>query len=349
MSPEFEGKNPAELGFRMPAEWERHLGTWFSWPHNRETWPDELEAVEHTMAQAVAALAPHETVHINVLSDDHGAHVGEILGRADVAGHVRLHPIETDDAWIRDHGAIFVIRKGELAATAWGFNSWGGKYPPFDRDDQVPGQMSDILGVPCFDGGMILEGGSIEVNGQGVLLTTEACLLNPNRNPDLTRGEIEARLKAFLGVDQIVWLGDGIAGDDTDGHVDDISRFVGPRTVVTVVEEDPAEANFRPLMDNVDRLRAVRLPDGSHLNVIELPSPAPVALKGERMPASYANFYVANNVVLVPVFGDPMDEVALRILAKCFPGRQAVPLQCRELIWGLGAIHCLSQQVPAPD
>jgi agmatine deiminase len=337
---------PASLGYRMPAEWAPHQATWFSWPHNRETWPDELGEVERVMAAAVRALAPHETVRINVLSQEHQRRVERLLDDEGVRGDVVFHHIETNDAWIRDHGAIFVRRDDGIAATCWGFNSWGGKYPPFDKDDRVPEQMAAALGVPIFNGGMILEGGSIDTNGEGLLLTTEACLLNGNRNPHLGRTDIEERLKAFFGIDQVIWLNDGVAGDDTDGHIDDITRFVSIDTVVTIVENDPSDVNYDVLQENLDILRAVRLPDGRHLDIIPLPMPRSLSIRDERMPASYANFYVANKVVLLPVYGDPQDEAALQVLAKCFPGREVVPLDCRQLIWGLGAIHCLSQQVP---
>lgn len=338
------------MGYRMPAEWAPHQATWLSWPHNEETWPDELPRVEATMAQAVAALAPHETVHINVNDAGHERHVRAVLDDAGVRGDVRLHRIPTNDAWVRDHGAIFVVRNGdagrEVAATDWGFNSWGGKYPPFDLDNAVPARMAGVLGVPRFAADIILEGGSIEVNGAGQLLTTEACLLNPNRNPHLDRDAIEARLRAYLGVREVLWLGDGIVGDDTDGHVDDITRFAGDDTILTVVEPDRESPNHAPLQENLERLHAMRTADGRPFRIVELPMPAPVRLKGEVMPASYANFYVANGVVLLPVFGDPRDAEAEAIVRRAFPTREVVPIRCNDVIWGLGAFHCLTQQVP---
>jgi agmatine deiminase len=337
---------PADLGYAVPAEWDAHRGTWLSWPHNEETWPDELPDVEMTMAHAVRALAIDETVFINVLDGSHERHVRALLDEVGVNGSVRFEHIPTNDAWIRDHGAIFVRNgDGRVAATSWGFNSWGGKYPPFDLDDQVPDAMARVIGVDSFDGGMILEGGSIEVNGDGMLLTTEACLLNPNRNPELSRAAIETRLRAFLGVRDIVWLGDGIVGDDTDGHIDDVTRFVNTNTIVTVVEEDPGDPNYKPLRENLERLR--EHPATADLTIVPLPMPRPVVSKGERMPASYANFYIGNGVVLLPTFGDVADDDAMRVLSACFPGRRVVPLDCRSLIWGLGAFHCLTQQLPA--
>jgi agmatine deiminase len=339
---------PAELGYAMPAEWAPHQATWISWPHNPETWPGLLPAAEAAMAQAVAALAGGETVRINVLDADHEAHVRTLLGPVADSPAVVFHVIPTNDAWCRDHGAIFVRdAAGKLAAVDCGFNAWGGKYPPWDRDDAVAARMATILGLPRFEAGMILEGGSIDLNGAGTLLTTEQCLLNPNRNPGLGRAEIEERLRLLFGVRQVLWLGDGIIGDDTDGHVDDITRFVAEDTVVTVIEPDPADPNHEPLAENLARLQAMRLPDGRPLRVIELPMPAPVERDGERLPASYGNFYIGNEAVLLPVFGQPRDAQAIGILQQCFPGRRIAPVRANELVVGLGAFHCLTQQVPA--
>jgi agmatine deiminase len=339
---------PAELGFRMPAEWDPHQATWLSWPHNPETWPGVLAAAEASMAQAVTALAEGETVRINVLGPEHEAHVRELLGGLADTAAVTFHHFPTNDAWCRDHGAIFVRdAAGRLAAVDCGFNAWGGKYPPWDLDNAIPGRMAEELGLQKFAGGMILEGGSIDVNGAGTVLTTEQCLLNENRNPGLSRAEIEERLRLLLGVRQVLWLGDGIVGDDTDGHIDDITRFVAEDVVVTVTERDPADPNHEPLAENLARLNSMRLPDGRPLRIIELPMPKPVELDGAPLPASYSNFYIGNRVVLLPVFGQPADETAGRILADCFPGRRIVPIRATELVVGLGAFHCLTQQVPA--
>jgi agmatine deiminase len=339
---------PAELGYAMPAEWAPHQATWISWPHNPETWPGCLAAAETAMVAAVKALASGETVRINVLDAGHEAHVRGLLGSVADSPAVVFHQVPTNDAWCRDHGAIFVRDdKGRLAAVECGFNAWGGKYPPWDRDDAVAARMAEILDLPRFEGGMILEGGSIDVNGDGALLTTEQCLLNPNRNPGLSRADIEARLRLLFGVQQVLWLGDGIIGDDTDGHVDDITRFVGHDRVVTVVEPDPADPNHAPLADNLERLRSMRLADGRPLRIIELPMPEPVELDGARLPASYGNFYIGNEVVLMPAFDQPRDELAARILARSLPGRRVIPIRANELVIGLGAFHCLTQQVPA--
>ena len=302
------------------------------------------------MAKAVAALATSETVRINVLDARHASHVRGLLESARVdLRQVVLHCFPTNDAWCRDHGAIFVTRPGEspLLALDCGFNAWGGKYPPWDLDNEIPRQMAEAIGVPRFEAGLILEGGSIEVNGAGCVLTTEHCLLNPNRNPSLDRAGIEQALRELLGADQVLWLGEGIVGDDTDGHIDDITRFVSRDTVVTAVENDPTDDNHMPLQRNLERLRDMRLADGSSLRIIELPMPRPVMHAGERLPASYANYYVANSVVLMPAFADPADAVAEQVLSRCFPGRRIVPIDCRKLVVGLGAFHCLTQQLPA--
>jgi agmatine deiminase len=304
------------------------------------------------MARAVAALTGGETVRINVLDEAHARRARTFLeaAAADMA-QVVFHDFPTNDAWCRDHGAIFVVRPPglgrPLAAVDCGFNAWGGKYPPFDLDDAIPRQMAAALDVPRFEAGMILEGGSIDGNGEGALLTTEQCLLNPNRNPGMTREAIERRLRELFGARDVLWLGGGIAGDDTDGHVDDLTRFVARGTVVTAVEADAGDENYLPLTENRERLAGFRLADGGALEVIELPMPAPQYHRGERLPASYANFYIGNAVILTPAYADPADEAAAAILADCFPGRRVVSLDCRSLAVGLGAFHCLTQQVPA--
>jgi agmatine deiminase len=262
-------------------------------------------------------------------------------------GAVRLERVPTNDAWIRDYGPIFVRSGSGLVLTSWGFNSWGEKYGPWDLDDAVPARVGGILGLPVVETGMILEGGSIDVDGEGTLLTTESCLLNPNRNPQLDRAAIEGRLRKYLGAEKVLWLGDGIAGDDTDGHVDDLTRFVAPGVVVTAVEEDPRDPNYRPLQENRDRLRGMRDARRRCLEVVDLPMPPPVIHEGHRCPASYANFLITNSMVLVPAFRSERDETARGILGELFAGRQVVGIDCHDLVWGLGAIHCISQQQPA--
>jgi agmatine deiminase len=340
---------PTERRFRMPPEWAPHAATWLSWPHNRATWPDALEHVEAALVEGVAALAEGEPVHINVLDRDHARHVSGLFAGRVGRDCVRLEMVPTNDAWCRDHGAIIVCDDaGERVALDFRYNAWGGKYPPFDLDDAVPGRMAQALGLERVSIDMVLEGGSIDVNGAGTLLTTEQCLLNPNRNPTLARADIEALLGRYLGAHQVAWLGEGIAGDDTDGHVDDLARFVAEDAVVTVLEADPSDVNYAPLRENLRRLQALRLHDGRPVRVIELPMPAPLYRAGERLPASYANFYIGNAVVLLPVFGCPHDRVPIEALAQCFPGRRVVPIDSRALVIGLGAFHCLTQQIPVP-
>lgn len=340
------GDSPAHLGYRMPAEWARHAATWLSWPHNAETWPDCFDMVEPTMVEVVRVLATGEAVHINVLDAAHEAHVHGLIEGLVPPASVRTYICPTDDAWIRDHGAIFVTRGSELAALDFEYNAWGGKYPPFDRDRKVARYMADALGVGCFASPFVLEGGAIDVNGAGALLTTEQCLLNANRNPDLDPAGIEAMLRAYLGVAQIIWLGRGVEGDDTDGHVDDLARFVAEDTVVAVVEPDTADANYTVLRENREALSQAEIA-GKPLRVVELPMPDPVYNGMQRLPASYANFYVANSAVLMPAFGCAQDTVAQATLAQCFPDRRVVAIDCRSLVAGLGALHCLTKQVPA--
>ena len=338
----------------MPAEWSPHQATWFSWPHNEDTWSDYLPAVERVLADAVAALTTGELVRINVRDSGHGYHVAKLLAGKAPPDKFVLHQFPTNDCWCRDHGAIFVTRGPgagpTLRALDFQYNAWGGKYPPFDLDNAIPQRMAEALGVPFETVPMVLEGGSIDVNGRGTLLTTEQCLLNPNRNPNLRRPQIEAQLMELLGVSQVLWLGEGIAGDDTDGHIDDLTRFVAEDLVVTVVEQDPADQNYAALKENRERLEGLKLADGRPLRVLELPMPAASYRDGNRLPSSYANFYVGNRVVLLPTFNCPADEEAAAILARCFPGRRIVSLDCRDVVTGLGTFHCLTQQVPvAPE
>lgn len=301
------------------------------------------------MARFVGALSRSERVRINVLDADHEKHVRQCLEGHAHPDAVAFHRFPTNDAWCRDHGAIFV-KRGEggdsLLALDFQFNSWGGKYPPFDLDNAIAPKMAAELGVPCRTLPMVLEGGSIEVNGAGALLTTEQCLLHPNRNPDMSREEIEAALCDNLGVSQILWLGDGIVGDDTDGHIDDLTRFVSEDTVVTVVEPNRSDENHVALAENRERLDQLRLADGRALKVLEMNMPRPVEFEGCRLPASYANFYIGNRVVLMPAFNDPNDEPNRAVLARCFPDREVIGIDCTDLVLGLGTFHCLTQQVP---
>lgn len=341
---------PAAVGYRMPAEWEPHEATWLSWPRpSCLSFPESYERVLPTLAKMVDALADSERVNINVCDARHEEEVRLVLSKLRVrADHVTFFHIPTNEPWCRDHGPVFVTRTDEprLAIVDWDYNAWGWKYPPFEDDDVVPTRIAERLALPVYSPEMILEGGSIDINGAGTLLTTRSCLLNPNRNPDLTQVEIEERLRGYLGVTHILWLGDGIEGDDTDGHIDDLTRFVSRTRVVTVVEEDESDANFQPLRDNLELLRTMVVEDGTPLEVIILPMPTKMIRDGQRLPASYANFYVANKVVLLPVFADTNDKWAIAVLERAFPTRRVIPIDCRELIWGLGAFHCLTQQQP---
>ena len=334
---------PAALGYRMPAEWERHTATWLSWPRREGiSFPDSFDRVLPALRAMVKALIESEQVCINVCNGAHEAEARAALKDVDPA-RVTFHRIPTNEPWCRDHGPIFLTRDVDpkLAVVDWDYNAWGNKYPPFDLDEVVPTRVAEILKLPVFYPRMILEGGAIDVNGAGALLTSESCLLNKNRNPHLTREQIEARLRDFLGVREILWLGDGIAGDDTDGHIDDLARFVSDRTVVTVVEEDRDDENFAPLQKNLARLHEMKI------DIVTLPMPKKIVREDLRLPASYANFYIANNCVLVPTFADPADEIALSILQKLFPDRRVIGIDSRELVWGLGTFHCLTQQQPA--
>jgi agmatine deiminase len=333
----------------MPAEWAPHEATWLSWPHNRDSWPGVFAAVEPAMVEFVRALARSEPVYINVLDREHERHVRRLLAGAVPPERLELFRVPTNDAWARDHGAIFVTRAARTEprlALDFDYNAWGGKYPPFDLDRQAGRRMAEALRVPRFESPLVLEGGSIEVNGEGALLTTEQCLLNPNRNPRASRAEIEQALRGAFGVDDILWLGDGIEGDDTDGHIDDLTRFVAPTAVVTVRERNRRDPNHEPLEANLRRLKELKLRSGGSLDVAELPMPDPQYLDAQRLPASYANFYIANDAVLVPVFGCAQDDAACAIIGQCFPGRRVAPIDCRALVAGLGTLHCLSQQVP---
>jgi agmatine deiminase len=341
-------QTPAGLGYRMPAEWEPHTATWLSWPRREGiSFPDSFDRVLPALRAMVEALVESEQVCINVSNGEHEAEARSVL-QGLPSERITFYRIPANEPWCRDHGPIFLTREFDpkLAVVDWDYNAWGNKYPPFDLDEVVPTRVAETLKLPIFYPRMILEGGSIEVNGTGALLTSESCLLNKNRNPNLSRDEIEKRLRDYFGVRDILWLGDGIAGDDTDGHIDDLARFVSERMVVTVVEENGDDENYEPLQQNLARLREMKI-DHLKLDIRTLPMPKKIVREGLRLPASYANFYIANTCVLVPTFADPNDEAALSVLRKCFPGRRVIGIDCRELIWGLGAFHCLTQQQPA--
>jgi agmatine deiminase len=345
-------ETPAALGFHMPAEWHPHAATWLTWPKDPETWPERVTHVEEIYLQMMAALTPHETV--NLLVDDETAEQ-TVRERCTFPGaqNIRFHRIETVDSWIRDYGPNFLIGpNSQPAFNDWIFNAWGNKYEVLKRDDQVPRVLEPVLGMRRFEPGIVMEGGSIEVNGAGCVLTTEQCLLNPNRNPQLSREEIENYLKSYLGVTKVLWLGEGIVGDDTDGHIDDIARFVSPNMIVCAVEDDPEDANYELLQDNLVRLESMTDAQGRGFEIVTLPMPGVVGGTStdtrnlDRLPASYANFYIANSVVLAPVFGHPNDEIAIETLQRVFRDRRVVAINCEPLVWGMGTIHCVTQQQP---
>jgi agmatine deiminase len=343
-------QTPSELGFRMPAEWERQEAVWLSWPHNRETWPGSFRAIPAKFAEIAAQISQREKVRVNIAAARQKRALMQIADAGADISNIEFFDHPTNDAWCRDHGPIFVRqdKTGEVALTDWVYNAWGRKYPPYNLDNRIPLSIGRALGLRQFDNRMVLEGGSIDVNGKGLLLTTEACLLNKNRNPRLSRDQIEHRLREMLGVRTILWLGDGIVGDDTDGHVDDLTRFCAESSLVTSVERNTRDPNYRALHENLERLRSMRTPAGRRFAIAELPMPSPVLHRGKMLPASYANFLIINGAVLMPAFRQPRrDRQAAEVLESCFPGRDVVPIDCLELVRGLGTLHCISQQQPA--
>ncbi len=353
-------KTPRQLGYRMPAEWEPHEATWLAWPHNPEDWPGKFSSIPWLYAEIVRLLAARERVHLIV---ENAAMRRRVRGMLDRTGanldQVTFHDWPTDRGWTRDSGPIFVRNpQGRVALTCWRFNGWA-KYDDWHLDAKLPGRMTKLLGLPAWqpfvrseDGAkhaIVLEGGSIDTNGAGSLMTTAECLLSDvqQRNPGVSRSQLEQAFYDFLGIDQIIFLGRGIAGDDTHGHVDDIARFVAPATIVAAVERDASDANHAPLAENLFQLKAARTTTGKQFTIVELPMPCPVIFRRQRVPASYANFYVANGVVLVPTFHDRNDRLALNILAEVFPDREVIGVHSMDLIWGLGALHCMTQQQPA--
>ena len=360
-SPEREADSlPQALGFRMPAEWEPHAATWIAWPHNASDWPGKFGAIPWIYVEIVRLLASHERVEILVRDAGLEQRASRMLRLAGIPmERVRWHRWATNRVWMRDSGPIFVRNAaGEVGVTDWKFNAWA-KYDDWQMDDRNPERVARLLQMrrwqpACVDARgrmrrVVLEGGSIDTNGRGSLLTTEECLLSEvqQRNPGLGREQLEQVFADYLGVEQVIWLGRGTAGDDTHGHVDDITRFVGAETVVTAVEPNVQDENHTPLKENLARLRAARTPQGRQWTVVELPMPRAVVFRGQRLPASYANFYVANGCVLVPTFHDARDRVALQILAELFPEREVIGIHCMDFIWGLGALHCMTQQQPA--
>ena len=347
---------PAKLGYFMPAEWQGHHATWLSWPKDPLTWPDRVPQVEEIFLQMMAALTPNEMVDLLV---DDAATEATVRERCMFVGaqNIRFHHLQTVDSWIRDYGPNFLVntRTHSLAYNDWIFNAWGNKYEELKRDDTIPERLESELSIQRFVPGIVMEGGSIEVNGAGIVMTTEQCLLNPNRNPELDQSAIENHLNDYLGVQQVLWLGEGIVGDDTDGHIDDIARFIRTDAIICAVEEDPLDANYELLQDNLRRLQLAKDRRGRNFEIVTLPMPGVVTARDDkspraldRLPASYANFYIANNVLLAPIFGHENDKRALDTLQRVFPTRQIVGINCEPLVWGMGTIHCVTQQQPDP-
>lgn len=358
-------KTPAELGFTFPAEWERHVGTWFSWPRPEGiSFPGKYHTVPENLARIFAEIAKREQVHVNVPNDN-----WEYIVRQQLKEHgcptknVFFHYIPTNESWCRDHGPAFMTRirpskpygapanrtkrPRETAIVDWGFNAWGGKYPPYDSDDAVPTRIAEKLGLPVFYPKIVMEGGAIDVNGAGTLLTTTDCLLNKNRNPGLRKEQIEKYLRDYYGQKHICWLTGGIEGDDTDGHVDDLARFISPTKIVIGMEPDPKDANYKVLKSARRQLELLRDQDGKPFEIVEIPMPRPIVFDGQRLPATYVNFLFVNGALLVPTYRDRKnDRKAIEILQNHLPRHEVVGIDCTELIWGLGAIHCLSQQWP---
>ena len=341
---------PSELGYFFPAEFAPHAATWLSWPHKEASWPGKIHTIFPAYAEFIKYVALGEDVHINVKDE---AMKSFALGHLVAAGvdlnRIFFHYFPTNDAWCRDHGPAFLVNpKVEVkkVLVKWNYNAWGDKYPPYDLDNQIPIHIAEFRGIPCFKPGIVMEGGSVEFNGKGTLITSEACLLNPNRNPHLSKKQIEEYLYGYYGVENVLWLNDGIIGDDTDGHIDDLTRFVNPDTVVTMIEHNKADENYTPLKENLDLLHKLRLENGKQMNIVELPMPREIIHEDMRLPASYANFYISNHAVVVPTFQDKNDDKALETLTSCFPDRKVVGVNSLDLIWGLGSFHCLSQQEP---
>lgn len=346
----FDFKTPQKLGYYFPAEFAPHSATWLSWPHKEASWPGKIETIYAPYTAFIKVVSQGESVHINVNNEAMRADATARLEKAGVDMNkiaFYLHP--TNDAWCRDHGPAFLINpqaEQKKIIIDWGYNAWGNKYPPYELDDIIPSLIADAYNIPVFHPGIVMEGGSVEFNGNGTILTSTSCLLNPNRNPQLSQEQIESYLHHYYGADQILWVSEGIVGDDTDGHIDDTVRFVNEDTVLTVVEENKHDDNYALLQTNLKELKEMRLLNGKQLNIIELPMPSAVVYEDQRLPASYANFYICNAAVVVPTFRCKNDDKALKIIQGCFPSRQVVGIDSTDIIWGLGSFHCLSQQEP---
>ncbi len=346
----FEHPTPKQLGYTFPPEFAPHSATWLSWPHKEESWPGKIDTIFPYYSRFIKELTKGEKVCINITDEAMKVFaVGHLQkGGVDLSKvEFFFHP--TNDAWCRDHGPAFLINpdaEQKKVIVDWGYNAWGNKYPPFDLDDVIPTLIGKQLNIPVYHPGIVMEGGSVEFNGKGTLLTSKSCLLNPNRNPHLNQSQIEEYLVNYYGVEQILWIDEGIVGDDTDGHVDDTVRFVNEDTVLTVVEDSKKDENYNLLQHNLKQLQQMRLLNGKQLNIIELPMPDKLVYEDMRLPCSYANFYIANKSVIVPTYRCANDDKALQIIQQCFPGREVIGIDSTEIIWGLGSFHCLSQQEP---
>ncbi|HUQ65740.1 MAG TPA: agmatine deiminase family protein [Flavitalea sp.] len=342
---------PAELGYYFPAEFAPHRATWLSWPHKEASWPGKINTIYPHYAVFIKELTKSELVCINVNNDAMKQFAVDFLNKADVnLSKITFYNHPTNDAWCRDHGPAFLINpasEDKKVIVDWNYNAWGNKYPPFDLDDVIPTLIGHQLGIRVFHPDIIMEGGSVEFNGEGTVLTSSCCLLNENRNAHLKQADVEKYLQDYYGAKQVLWVHEGIAGDDTDGHIDDTVRFINSDTVLAVVEENKSDQNYEPLQRNLHELSRMRLANGKQMNIVELPMPEPVIYEDQRLPASYANFYISNGSVIVPVFQSSNDDKALQIIQDCFPGRKVTGINSLDIIWGLGSFHCLSQQEPA--
>ncbi|MBI5372915.1 MAG: agmatine deiminase family protein [Sphingobacteriales bacterium] len=341
---------PKDLGYYFPAEFAPHTATWLSWPHKEASWPGKIHTIYPSYSKFIKELAKGEKVNINVADGSMKAFAtGHLQNEGVDLGNVEFFFHPTNDAWCRDHGPSFLVNPAadiKKVIVDWGYNAWGNKYPPYDLDDVIPTLIGKHFHIPVYNPGIVMEGGSVEFNGKGTVMTSTACLLNPNRNPHLNKAQIEKYLCNYYGMEQVLWVDEGIVGDDTDGHIDDTVRFVNEDTVITVIEEDKQDANYALLQQNLRQLKEMRLINGKQLNIVELPMPEELVYEDQRLPCSYANFYIANKSVIVPTFRSGRDERALRIIQDCFPGREVVGIDSTDIIWGLGSFHCLSQQEP---
>lgn len=348
--PDFPFITPKAQGYYFPAEFGPHLATWLSWPHKEESWPGKIHTIYSPYVSFIRELTKGELVRINIVDKSMQAFAIDLLiqGQVDLSKvQFFIHP--TNDAWCRDHGPAFLINpKSEIKKVIvdWGYNAWGNKYPPFELDDMIPTSIAKAFKIPVYYPGIVMEGGSVDFNGAGTLITSTACLLNKNRNPNLNQSQIEAYLHQYYGVDQVLWVDEGIIGDDTDGHIDDTVRFVNEDPVIAVIEEDNQDENHALLAHNLKQLQKMRLLNGKQLNIIELPMPDALYFEGQRLPSSYANFYIANQSVIVPIYQCKKDDLALQIIQASFPDRTVIGINSTDIIWGLGSFHCLSQQEP---